>query len=75
LCSDEIFISPASTASKIPGSKLTRMPWLSSAWEKPSEWISRNMARPSVWRWEFQQVENEYMAESRARFLAGRARR
>src|SRR2546422_10331179 len=57
----EILISPASTASKMPGSRLTRVPWLSSAYSKPSSRISRNMARPSVWRWEFQQVENEYI--------------
>jgi len=45
----------------MPGSKLMRMPWLSSAQARPSERISRNMARPSVCRWEFQQVESEYI--------------
>ena len=61
LCRVEIFISPASTTSKIPGSRLMRMPWLSSAYSKPRSRISRNMARPSVWRCEFQQVESEYI--------------
>src|SRR5437016_5384840 len=59
LCSVEILISPASTASMIPGSRLMRMPWLSSAYSKPRSRISRSMARPSVWRCEFQQVESE----------------
>src|SRR5437870_5372799 len=43
----------------IPGSRLMRMPWLSSAYSKPRSRISRSMARPSVWRCEFQQVESE----------------
>src|SRR4051812_10761602 len=60
LCSVEILISPAATASRIPGTSPTRVPWLSSAYSKPRSRISRNMARPSVWRWEFQQVEEEY---------------
>src|ERR1041384_5696631 len=38
-----------------------RMPWLNSAYSKPRSRISRSMARPSVWRWEFQQVDREYM--------------
>ena len=38
------------------------MPWLNSAHSKPRERISRSMARPSLWRGEFQQVEKEYMA-------------
>ena len=57
---------PASTASMMPGRRLMRTPWLNSAQSKPSERISRNMARPSVWRWEFQQVENEYMVKKKA---------
>src|SRR6266571_2346370 len=61
LCRLEIFISPASIASRMPGSRLMRVPWLNSAYSKPRSRISRNMARPSVWRWEFQQVEKEYM--------------
>jgi hypothetical protein len=47
---------------KDAGHEAERMPWLNSAWSKPSSRISRSMARPSVWRREFQQVENEYMA-------------
>src|SRR5438046_3912722 len=43
----------------IPGSRLMRVPWLSSAYSKPRSRISRSMARPSVWRCEFQQVESE----------------
>src|SRR5688572_573153 len=61
LCRLEILISPASTASRMPGSRLMRMPWLNSAWSKPSSRISRNIARPSVWRCEFQQLDNEYI--------------
>src|SRR5438128_2254360 len=61
LCRLEILISPASTASRIPGNRLTRVPWLNSAYSNPNSRTSRNRARPSVWRWEFQQVENEYI--------------
>src|SRR5258706_6224610 len=61
LCRLDIFISPESTASRMPGMRLMRVPWLNSAYLKPSSRISRSMARPSVCRWEFQQVENEYM--------------
>src|SRR6185503_16029563 len=63
LCRLEILISPASTASKIPGNRLMRMPWLSSAYSKPRSRISRNIARPSVWRCEFQHVEKEYILD------------
>ena len=56
-------ISPASTASMMPGSRLMRVPWLNSAYSKPRSRISRNMARPSVCRWEFQQVESEYIKQ------------
>ena len=66
----EMRISPAWTASMMPGSRLMRVPWLNSAWSNPSSRISRSMARPSVWRWEFQQVEKEYMfAETRPRCI------
>src|SRR5437762_434879 len=65
LCRLEIFISPASTAWRMPGSKLMRVPWLNSAYSKPSCRISASMARPSVCRWEFQQVENEYIQQNR----------
>src|ERR1700677_4025306 len=63
LCTLEILISPASTASRMPGTRTRRMPWLNSACVKPSSRISRSMARPSVCRWEFQQLEKEYMAK------------
>src|SRR5580698_10738700 len=62
LCREEILISPASTASMMPGRRLTRMPWLNSAHSNPRERISSSMARPLLWRWEFQHVEKEYMA-------------
>src|SRR5579859_894092 len=57
----------------MPGSKLIRVPWLSSAYSKPSSRISRNRARPSLWRWEFQQVDREYIEENppAARTAAG----
>src|SRR5579859_6288452 len=45
----------------IPGNKLIRVPWLNSAYSKPRSRTSRNIARPSVCRCEFQQVENEYI--------------
>src|ERR1039458_6626824 len=45
----------------MPGSRLMRVPWLNSAYWKPRSRISRSMARPSVCRWEFQQVESEYI--------------
>src|ERR1017187_1336684 len=45
----------------MPGARLTRTPWLNSAYSKPRSRISRSIARPSVWRWEFQQVESEYI--------------
>src|SRR5438046_9928545 len=48
----------------IPGSRLMRRPWLSSASSKPRSRISRSMARPSVWRCEFQQVESEYIKKA-----------
>src|SRR5437879_4931843 len=57
-------MSPASTASMIPGSRLIRIPWLNSAYSKPRSRISRSMARPSVWRCEFQQVESEYIEKA-----------
>src|SRR5215471_15937977 len=60
----EILISPASTASRMPCTRLMRVPWLNSAYSKPRSRISRNMARPSVCLWEFQQVESEYMNRS-----------
>src|SRR5579859_727616 len=71
LCRLEILISPAATASMMPGSRLMRVPWLNSAYSKPRSRISRNMARPSVWRWEFQQVESEYIDKGRMRPLRG----
>src|SRR5947207_15129853 len=61
LCTVEIRMSPALTASMIPGSRLMRMPWLNSAYSKPRLRISSSKARPSVWRCEFQQVESEYI--------------
>jgi hypothetical protein len=50
LCTLEIRISPASTASRMPGTRLILVPWLSSAYAKPKSRISRSMARPSVCR-------------------------
>lgn len=41
----------------MPGQRLKRMPWPSSTWENPRSANSSSMAWPSVWRWEFQQVE------------------
>src|SRR5690349_13420163 len=46
----------------MPGKRLMRVPWLSSAYSKPRSRISRNIARPSECRWEFQQVESEYIS-------------
>src|ERR1041385_1817270 len=63
LCRVEILISAASTASRMPGRRLMRMPWLSSAYSNPRSRISRSMTRPSVWRWEFQHDDNEYIKE------------
>src|SRR6266540_3012478 len=57
----------------MPGNKLIRTPWLNSAYSKPRSRISRSMARPSVWRWEFQQVENEYMEKGPGVVPAGTA--
>ena len=37
------------------------VPWLNSAYWNPKSRISRNMARPSLCRWEFQQVDREYI--------------
>ena len=39
--------SPATTASRMPGSRLMRVPWLSSAYSKPSSRISRSSATSS----------------------------
>src|SRR5437773_8340896 len=44
------------------------MPWLSSAYSKPRSRISRSIARPSVWRCEFQQVESEYIKKAECVF-------
>src|SRR6266850_8148398 len=63
LWSVEILMSPPSTASRMPGKRLMRMPWLNSAYSNPRSRISRSMARPSVWRWEFQHDDNEYINE------------
>src|SRR4051794_7745865 len=64
LCRLEILISPAWTASMIPGNRLMRVPWLSSAYSKPRSRISRNIVRPSVCRCEFQQLESEYIKKA-----------
>jgi hypothetical protein len=64
---DEILISPASTASMMPGRRPRRMPWLSSAYSKPRERISLSICRPQVWRPEFQHEESEYMENVRIR--------
>src|SRR6266478_4839835 len=60
--------SPASNIFWIPGMSEMRMPWPSSIKSKSnSPLISRSISSPSLWRPEFQQVENEIIHNDRSR--------